>query len=169
MAFIREVVCEYSELLFLGNKTLHEIKEIEILRVIFAERFGKYKRLYSESEIQLKEIKKFVQTGKELNELELKPIKDYEKIYSDTVFEKERLFIELEKLKLNFDKLNENYVKLQFEYKSFNEIFVKELRNLRFDLNEMSYQRNLLRDNLLEFKVYFGNLNIDDKGEIFIE
>jgi len=58
---------------------------------------------------------------------------------------------------------------MNVEYHSFKTIFVKELRNLRYDLIEMTKQRNLLRDVLIEFKEYFGKLNINDKGEIMIE
>ena len=76
---------------------------------------------------------------------------------------------ENEKIKSNYNKLQTNYENIHSEYLSFKIIFVKELRNLKFDLNEMTKQRNLLRDNLLEFKEYFGKLNINDKGEIMID
>ncbi len=58
MSFIKEVVCEYSELLYLSNKTLNEIKDLEIVKSAFVERFGKYKKLYSLSDNELREYKK---------------------------------------------------------------------------------------------------------------
>jgi hypothetical protein len=58
MSFIKEVVCEYSELLYLSNKTLNEIKDLEIVKSAFVERFGKYKKLYSVCDNELKEYKK---------------------------------------------------------------------------------------------------------------
>ena len=66
MAFIREVVCEYSELLFLSNKTLNEIKEIEIVKSAFVERFAKYKKLFTKNENELKDIRRFIQIGNEV-------------------------------------------------------------------------------------------------------
>lgn len=65
MAFIREVVCECSELLFSNNKTLNEIREFEIVKSVFVKRFRKYKRLYTINDNELKEIRKFIQGGKE--------------------------------------------------------------------------------------------------------
>lgn len=79
------------------------------------------------------------------------------------------MFCELEKVKSNYTQLSENYDKLNIEYHSFKTILVKEIRNLRYDLIEMTKQRNLLRDILIDFKDYFGKLNINDKGEIMIE
>jgi len=66
MAFIREVVCEYSELLFLSNKTLNEIKEIEIVKSAFVERFAKYKKLFTKNDNELKDIRRFIQIGNEV-------------------------------------------------------------------------------------------------------
>ena len=66
MAFIREVVCEYSELLFLSNKTLNEIKEIEIVKSAFVERFAKYKKLFTKNDNELKDIRRFIRIGNEV-------------------------------------------------------------------------------------------------------
>lgn len=71
-------------------------------------------------------------------------------------------------IKSNFNNLNENYEKMHIEYLSFKTIFVKELRNLKFDLNEMTKQRNLLRDNLLEFKEFFEKLYMYVIKSIFL-
>lgn len=58
MNFIKEVVNEYSELLYLSNKTLNEIKELVIVKSAFVERFGKYKRLCANNDQELRDLKK---------------------------------------------------------------------------------------------------------------
>lgn len=67
MSFIKEVVCEYSELLYLSHKTLNEIKDLEIVKSAFVERFGKYKKLFSVTENELKEYKKMNLSKSEVN------------------------------------------------------------------------------------------------------
>ena len=44
------------------------------------------------------------------------------------------------------------------EYESFKVIFMKEIRNLKFDLEETVRQRNSLGDALIEFKTYFNSI-----------
>ena len=68
MSFIKEVVCEYSELLYLTNKTLIEIKEIDIVKSAFVERYGKYKRLFTQNDIELNELKKINKNEKEVKD-----------------------------------------------------------------------------------------------------
>jgi hypothetical protein len=51
------------------------------------------------------------------------------------------------------------------EYESFKIIFMKELRNLRFDLDEANKQKNLLRNVLVEFRSYFNNVISNQKFE----
>ena len=58
MSFINEIVSEYSEFLFISNKTLNQIKEIDIVKSAFIERYGKYKKLYLYSEKELNELRK---------------------------------------------------------------------------------------------------------------
>lgn len=99
----------------------------------------------------------------------MKPIEEYEKIYVENEIEKERLSNELQRIKANFKNIHEKYDKINIDHISFKTIFAKELRNLKFDLHEMTKERNLLRDNLFEFIEFFKKFNINEKGEIMID
>ena len=66
MDFIKELVNEYCELIFLSNKTLNEIKDLEIVKSVFVERFGKYKHLYTANDNELKELRKLSYSRKDV-------------------------------------------------------------------------------------------------------
>ncbi len=57
-AFIKEVCLEYSELLFFTNKCIHEIRELETVKIILNERYKRFHKLSSLLENELNDIKK---------------------------------------------------------------------------------------------------------------
>ena len=61
--------------------------------------------------------------------------------------------IEVKEKTMQMIKFKEDQI--HSEYESFKCIYLKEIRNLKFDLEETVKQRDTLRDALIEFKNYF--------------
>jgi hypothetical protein len=60
----------------------------------------------------------------------------------------------------------EKYNKVEHEYEAFRNKLVKEFKLLKNEHEEVTSERDLLRDALVEFKKYFMRFNIDDEGNI---
>jgi hypothetical protein len=60
----------------------------------------------------------------------------------------------------------EKYNRIEHEYESFKNKLVKEFKLLKNQHEEVSWERDILREALLEFKKYFMRFNIDEDGNI---
>ncbi len=151
--FIKEVCLEYSELLFYSNKSLGELRDLETLKNALNERFRKYQRLCSSLENEISLLKKPSETKVEcLNGI------NYESQYLKASFEINNLrgLLETHQKRADTFKLKEE--NLNSEFVSYKSIYTKELLMTKYDLEEVTQQRNALREQLIEFKTFFNNL-----------
>jgi len=161
--FIKEVCLEYSELLFFAYKSINDIKEIEAVKNALNERYRRYHKLSNVLESELAEFKKFnTQSSMENNEAksqgDSKSKQEFETKFYAAMNEVNRLreLCETNQKKVELTKQREELVLA--EYESFKVIFMKEIRNVKYDLEETISERNNLRDALIEFKNYFNQV-----------
>jgi hypothetical protein len=84
-SFIAELISEYSEFIFYTQKTLMEIKELDIVKSAMHERFKKYHKICIELENELDDLQKFAKTNKEIKDILLKQKLEVEVKYTDSM------------------------------------------------------------------------------------
>ena len=152
--FIKEVCLEYSELLFFAHKSLNELRDLETLKNALNERFRRYQKVSSslENELNLLRSQKPVESQVEVQK------NNFDSQYHASINELGRIRAQLEAQQKKSQLLKSREESLSSEYESFKTIFTKELMLIKFDLEEVTQQRNALRDQLVEFKFFFQNL-----------
>jgi hypothetical protein len=83
--FIAELINEYSDFIFYTQKTLLEIKELDIVKSAMHERFKKYHKICIELENELDDLQKFAKTNKEIKDILLKQKLEVEVKYTDSM------------------------------------------------------------------------------------
>jgi len=83
--FIAEIINAYAEFVFYSQKTLLEIKEMEIVKNAMHERFRKYYKISVEIENELEDLKKFAKTNKEIKDILLRQKQEVEVKYTDCI------------------------------------------------------------------------------------
>lgn len=161
--FIKEVCLEYSELLFFCNKLMTELKELELVKNCLNQRYRKLNKICFKQEAELKELKisKFSQGQGSFiaGNFSSKPSK---RIGEET--EEFKFKLMNRENELNLSKMeNENNRKLIEEFKekenklkaenfSIKNLFLKEIRSLKFDLENTVKQRDQLKNFMGDFK-----------------
>jgi hypothetical protein len=134
-----------------------EIRELEIVKNALNERFRRYHKLSRQLETELSDLKKTLLTNNQEVD-KTNPNNKFDDKYYAVLVEKNKLREQCEVNEKKSAMLKNKEEKISAEYESFKLIFLKEIRNLKFDLDEAIRQRNLLRDTLMEFKNYFGSV-----------
>lgn len=166
--FIKEVCLEYSELLFFANKCINEIKELEIVKNALNERYKRYYKISNALETELSELKSDLRKGKIVVNDEFNDDKSLiieNKSRPENNYELQRLKEHVEVYEKTISLLKNKENQIYSDYQSFKTIFLKELRNQKFDLEEAIKQRDILRNVLVEFKGYFSNIISNQKFE----
>jgi hypothetical protein len=160
-AFIKEVCQEYSELLFFSNKSIIEIRELETVKNALNERYRRYHKLSQQLEAELTDMKKYLVNSQQedSSKTDLKEKQNLEMKYLAAMNEVSMLRAQSETFMKKAEMIKFREEQMSSEYESFKIIFMKEIRNLKFDLEETIRQRDSLRDALIEFKGYFNNVN----------
>jgi hypothetical protein len=83
--FITEIIKQYSEMLYHSNKTVYEIKELEIVKNAIHERFKKYHKISMELENEMEDLKRLSHTNKEIKDILLKQKQEVEVKYNDSL------------------------------------------------------------------------------------
>ena len=83
--FISELINEYSNFIFYSQKTLMEIRELDIVKSAMHERFKKYHKICFELEGELEDLQKFARTNKEIKEILMKQKQEVEVKYTDSM------------------------------------------------------------------------------------
>jgi hypothetical protein len=83
--FIAELINEYSDFLFYSQKTLLEIREMDLVKHSMHERFKKYHKICIELENELDDLQKLSKTNKEIKDILLKQKQEVEVKYIDSV------------------------------------------------------------------------------------
>ena len=150
-AFIKEICSEYSDFFYYSTRALNEMKELEILKDALNERYLRFQKLSSQlqDEIAYLSKSKNVNDDKILNKMK-------SNVNSDFSSELSKLREKLETYEKKIDVYKDRELQITSEYDSFKIIFLKEIRNLKFDLDEALKQRSLLRNVLIEFKSFFN-------------
>lgn len=165
-SFIKEICLEYSELLFYSNQSLNEIKELKIVENALNERFRNYYKYSVHLERQLNEIKSTI-LGRSHDETTATVYsssekQEYQNKYYEAVTELNRL---KQQNDIFFNKINfllNKQDEIWSEYISFKTIYLGEIRNLKYDLEQTLKERNEFRNSLIEFKAFFNQL-VDSK------
>lgn len=172
-AFIKELCTGYSELLYSSNRSLMEIKEIEIVKNALNERYKHFEKLSSELENQLK-----VQNLNTPNNHNDSNISFSNKIYGSQnqiiqknsldEEEKEKLLQQIETNKMYLEiyqqKANlyrDKYEQVKMDYDQFRNIFVKENRGLKYQLDTVLVEKNTLQKQIDEFNKFFEQVKIN--------
>jgi hypothetical protein len=83
--FIAELINEYADFLFYSQKTLQEIREMDLVKHSMHERFKKYHKICIELENELDDLQKLSKTNKEIKDILLKQKQEVEVKYVDSV------------------------------------------------------------------------------------
>lgn len=160
-AFIKEVCQEYSELLYFSNKSIIEIRELETVKNALNERYRRYHKLSQQLEADLTDMKKSLVNSlqEDSNKVDMKEKQSLEIKYQAAMNEVCLLRAQSETSSKKAEMIKFREEQISSEYETFKTIFMKEIRNLKLDLEETARQRDNLRDVLIEFKGYFNNLN----------
>jgi hypothetical protein len=155
--FIKEICLEYSELLYVSNKLMDELRELDIVKNCLNERYRKLNKICFQQEAEIKELK--INKLNPINNLIIKSMgKNTENVdeYKFKLSNKENEFnmlkMDLENNKRYINELRENQDKLKAENYSMKNLFVKEIRTLKFDLENAIKQRDQLKNFLGDFK-----------------
>jgi hypothetical protein len=164
-AFIKEVCGEYSELLFYAHKSLNEIRELEIVKDALNERYKKYYKYSTQLQNDVNDLKKlrgdltnYSDNNSNISITDTKYTKEIENKYFNSQIEINKLKEQIERNEKKLSYVKDRESQIYSEYESFKLIFMKEIRNLRFDLDETIKQRNTMRNALIESKSYFNNI-----------
>lgn len=154
-AFIKEVCQGYSELLYFANKSVAEIKELELVKNALNERYRRYHKLSTQLENELNELNKKSKNNSDQENNNKNIEETLSEKYFSVLVENNKLreFSESNEKKLQMLKIKEE--ETASEYQSFKIIFLKEIRNLKFDLETVVKERDTLKTALIEFKNYF--------------
>ncbi len=119
------------------------------------ERFRRYQRLSISLENELCSLK-----TQKPSETKIEPLKNtYESQYYKATYELGNLRAQLESQEKKTEMLKYLEETKTSEFLSFKTIYTKELMLTKYDLEEVTKQRNLLRDQLIEFKTFFNNIS----------
>ena len=151
-AFIKEICSEYSDFFYYSTRALNEMKELEILKEALNERYLRYQKLSSQLQDEIAYLCKSKNANDEkvLNKMN-------SNVSSDSSSEFSKLKEKLETYEKKIDVYKDRELQITAEYDSFKIIFLKEIRNLKYDLDEAIRQRSLLRNVLIEFKSFFNS------------
>ncbi len=72
-------------MLYHSNKTVYEIKELEIVKNAIHERFKKYHKISMELENEMEDLKRLSHTNKEIKDILLKQKQEVEVKYNDSL------------------------------------------------------------------------------------
>ncbi len=145
----------FSELIYFANISIHEINDLEIITNVLNERFRKYKQLSKKLENHLKECKKLLEN--DMNK-SISNDRYYEDKYNSAIIEINRLREESVVNEKKAEMLSIKEQRVFGEYESFKVIYLREIRNLKFDLEKVIKERDMLKDAMVEFKNYFVNV-----------
>jgi len=155
--FIKEVCLEYSELLYFCNKLMEELKELDLVKNCLNQRYRKLNKICFKQEAELKELKinKINSDSGNFIKKTTKQIEDVEE-YKFKLMNKENEFnlikMNLENNKKIIEELKENEDKIKAENYSIKKLFIKEIRTLKFDLENAIKQRDQLKNFIGDFK-----------------
>jgi len=162
--FIKEVCLEYSELLYFCNKLMEELREIELVKNCLNQRYRKLNKICFKQESEIKEFKigngnySTKSSKANIGNYSTKSTKNIENVveYKYKLLNKENEFnlirSDYENNKKIIEELKENEDKLKIENISIKSIFVKEIRSLKFDLENAVKQRDYLKSFMVDFK-----------------
>ena len=155
--FIKEICLEYSELLYVSNKLMDELRELDIVKNCLNERYRKLNKICFQQEAEIKDLK--INKLNPLTNIIKKSIgKNTENIeeYRFKLSNKENEFnilkMDLENNKRFINKLREDQDKIKAENYFMKNLFVKEIRTLKFDLENAIKQRDQLKNFMCDFK-----------------
>ena len=128
------------------------MKELEILKEALNERYLRYQKLSSQLQDEIAYLCKSKNANDEkiLNKMN-------SNVSSESSSELSKLKEKLETYEKKIDVFKDRELQITSEYDSFKIIFLKEIRNLKYDLDEAIRQRSLLRNVLIEFKSFFNS------------
>lgn len=175
-AFIKELCSGYSELLFSSNRSLVEVKEMEIVKNALNERYKNFEKLCSEYEkkIKLQTInnENIASTSNNVynpinkeNAFNSNNINTYQNSVNE---EKEKLMEQIETNKMYISRYQtranlykEKFEEIKVDYDQFRNIFVNENRGLKFKLEMAIKEKNALQKQIEEFNKFYDQIKIN--------
>jgi hypothetical protein len=164
--FIKEICLEYSELLFISNKLMEELREIDLVKNCLNERYIKLNKICFKQEAEIKELK-IHKTYSEGN-FSSKSSRNYDNIeeYKIRLMMKENeinlIKLDLENNKRIIKELKENEDKVKADNFHIKNLFIKEIRTLKFDLDNVKMQRDHLKNFMGDFKKHVNSFCISN-------
>lgn len=175
-AFIKELCSGYSELLFSSNRSLVEVKEMEIVKNALNERYKNFEKLCAEYEkkIKLQNInneniastsqsiynsinKEKMTNNHNINSNQNSSNKDKEKLMEE--IETNKMYISKSQTRANLYK--EKFEEIKVDYDQFRNIFVNENRGLKFKLEMAINEKNVLQKQIDEFTKFYDQIKIN--------
>ena len=153
--FIKEVCLEYSELLYLCHKLMEELREIDLVKNCLNERYRKLNRICFGQEGELKELRISKSNTGNFSKQSTNRIENVDE-FKFKLLNKENEFnlikMDNEKCKKFIEELKERESKLKTDNYSIKSLFKKEIRILKFDLEDATKQRDQLKNFMVDFK-----------------
>lgn len=164
--FGKELINVFSNLLFIANQSLLEIKETDLIKEISKERYLTCMKTIKELEIEVEQLRSYNKTAKEIKEILSNQKNELEIKYSSCRTEMIVLQQNLEQSKCEKLRLVSNYEKLKGDFDNIKNKLVKEYLNIKRILeNNISEKKDLI-NNIIDFKNFFMKYSITEDGEV---
>lgn len=168
-AFIKEVCSGYSELLFTANRSLYEIRELELVKNALNERYKYYYSQLNENKPEIKTAQRALTFSKGVNDNGSIQIIDHNDDNEDldvkTLLKEKGINKQMmNNLELKSRLYQKKYEECKIDYDQFKNIFLKENRQLRFQVDLMFEEKNSLLKQIDDFNKFFDNIK-NNEGE----
>ncbi len=163
--FNKNLIIEYSNLLFIAFKTIKELKEIEIVNNLLDSRFKNYKISIQEMQYKLDELYSLYKGSQSVKEIVFKEKRELEIKYNDNLLKTLKLEKKFENLYKEYEIIEKEKLKSEKEYNNYKDKILNEFKKVEENLKFTKNEREILKNILLEFQKYFMNF-VDDNGNI---
>lgn len=104
--FISKVLSNYSDLMYIAYNTLKEIRELDIVKCALHNKLKKLRKLNSDLEAEIDDLKRFAETNKTIKDILIKQKNEVEIKYNDSV---SQIINYKENINVWFDKIFHNF------------------------------------------------------------
>ena len=163
--FNKNLIIEYSNLLYTSYITIKELKEIEIVNNLLDSRFKNYKILIQEMQYKLDELTSLYKGSQSVKEIVFKEKRELEIKYNDNLLKTLELEKKFDNLYKEYEIIEKEKLKSEKEYNNYKDKILNEFKKVEENLKFTKNEREILKNILLEFQKYFMNF-VDDNGNI---
>lgn len=167
--FFFELSNIFSEFVFYTQSSLNEIKELEMLKSSLNIRYRSFNKLSMKQEKQIRDLTDRLDEMSHINSKFESFKKEKSSLENDLIAlrckanKAEASLAECQDLNKKY-KLDYNMI--YGEYMHFKRMITDEVRNLKYEVVEVKKENENLTKTLLDFKNFFGSLNVDTAGEV---